>query len=119
MMSGFEWVPKGGRMTRVPQPTVERVLRRDYLANFVDEILALIATVEVREKPRVVLACLKIFRMAHARVSIIAECPCPGCRTDRVLLLTNDATPLSGGRRNAPWPGSVGARAPHGSRVSR
>jgi hypothetical protein len=26
----------------------------------VDEILALIATVEVREKPRVVLACLKI-----------------------------------------------------------
>jgi hypothetical protein len=54
-------------MTRVSQPTptvdekdVERVLRRDYPPNLVDEILALIATVEVREKPRVVLGCLKI-----------------------------------------------------------
>ena len=54
-------------MSLPPQPTpsvnendVERVLRRDYPTNLVDEILALIATVEVREKPRVVLACLKI-----------------------------------------------------------
>jgi hypothetical protein len=46
----------------VPQPTpsvtesdVERIVRRDYPSNAVDEILALIATVEVREKPRVVL----------------------------------------------------------------
>jgi hypothetical protein len=64
MMSGVDF---SGRMTRVPQPTpsvnetdVERVLRRDYPTNLVDEIFALIATVEVREKPRVVLACLKI-----------------------------------------------------------
>jgi hypothetical protein len=54
-------------MKRVPQPTpsvtesdVERIVRRDYPSNAVDEILALISTVEVREKPRVVLACLKI-----------------------------------------------------------
>ena len=54
-------------MTRVPQPTpsvdesdVERIVRRDYPANVVAEILELIATVEVREKPRVALACLKI-----------------------------------------------------------
>ena len=54
-------------MTRASQPTptvdendVERVLRRDYPPNLVDEILALIAAVEVSEKPRVVLGCLKI-----------------------------------------------------------
>jgi hypothetical protein len=54
-------------MTGVPQPTpsvtdddVARVVRRDYPASAVDGILALIATVEVREKARVVLACLKI-----------------------------------------------------------
>ena len=59
----------GGPVTRVPQPTpsvnehdVERVLRRDYPAVAVEEILACIETVEVREKPRVVLACLKIAR---------------------------------------------------------
>lgn len=33
--------------------TIERVLRRDYPANLTDELLALIATIEVREKPRV------------------------------------------------------------------
>ncbi len=54
-------------MTLVPQPTpsvserdVERIVRRDYPTNVVDDILELIATVEVREKSRVVLACLKI-----------------------------------------------------------
>jgi hypothetical protein len=44
----------------VIEDDVERVLRRDYPASLVDELLALIATVEVREKPRIVLACLKI-----------------------------------------------------------
>ena len=54
-------------MTRVPQPTpsvsesdVDRIVRRDYSATIVDEIFELIASIEVREKPRVVLACLKI-----------------------------------------------------------
>lgn len=53
-------------MTPMRQPTpsvteadVERVVRRDYPAN-VAEIFELIAKVAVREKPRVVLACLKI-----------------------------------------------------------
>jgi hypothetical protein len=46
-----------------PTPTVtdgdvERVVRRDYPMN-VAEILELIATIEMREKPRVMLACLK------------------------------------------------------------
>jgi hypothetical protein len=44
----------------VTENDVERIVRRDYPANVADEILALIATVTVREKPRVVLACLKI-----------------------------------------------------------
>ena len=35
-------------------------MRRDFPANAVDSILALIAAVEVREKSRVVLACLKV-----------------------------------------------------------
>jgi hypothetical protein len=39
---------------------VERIVRRDFPANLAGEILELIAAVEVREKPRVVLACLKI-----------------------------------------------------------
>ena len=54
-------------MTRPSQPTptvteddVIRIVRRDYPAGLVDEILALIAAVEVREKARVVLGCLKI-----------------------------------------------------------
>jgi hypothetical protein len=54
-------------MTPVRQPTpsvieddVERIVRRDYPASVVGEILELIATVRVQEKPRVVLACLKI-----------------------------------------------------------
>jgi hypothetical protein len=54
-------------MTRMPQPTpsvneddVERVVRRDYPASSVEDILGLIRTVEVQEKARVVLACLKI-----------------------------------------------------------
>ena len=53
--------------SRVPQPTpsvtdsdVVRIVRRDYPADAVASILELIATIEVREKPRVVLACLKI-----------------------------------------------------------
>jgi hypothetical protein len=56
-------------MTSVPQPTptvdesdVERIVRRDYPANVVGDIFALIQAVDVREKPRVVLACLKIAR---------------------------------------------------------
>lgn len=44
----------------VTEADVERVVRRDFPATVVGEILDLIATVEVREKPRVVLACLKI-----------------------------------------------------------
>src|SRR5215470_11199077 len=54
-------------MSLPPQPTpsvteqdVERVIRRDYAPDLLDEIFALIAKVEVREKPRIVLACLKI-----------------------------------------------------------
>jgi len=54
-------------MSPLHQPTpsvterdVERIVRRDYPPHLVDEILVLIETVEVREKPRVVLACLKI-----------------------------------------------------------
>lgn len=54
-------------MTRPNQPTpsvsdsdVERIVRRDFSEALVSEILALIASVEVRETPRVVLACLKI-----------------------------------------------------------
>jgi hypothetical protein len=56
-------------MTPVRQPTpsvtesdVERIVRRDYPANVAGDILELIATVSVREKARVVLACLKIAR---------------------------------------------------------
>lgn len=37
-----------------------RIVRRDYPADAEAGILELIATVDVREKPRVVLACLKI-----------------------------------------------------------
>src|SRR5262245_50937239 len=53
-----------GRM-RQPPPSVteadiERVVRRDFPATVAAEILDLIATIDVREKPRVVLACLKI-----------------------------------------------------------
>lgn len=62
-------------MTRPSQPTpsvndddVVRVVRRDYSASAVEAILALIATVEVREKPRVVLACLKIANGDLARL---------------------------------------------------
>ena len=54
-------------MTRPHQPTptvddrdVERIVRRDYPAEAVNSIFELIAAVEVREKPRVVLACLKL-----------------------------------------------------------
>lgn len=48
-------------MQRTPQVTaqdVERIVRRDYSPD-VDEILHLIGLVDVREKERVVLACLK------------------------------------------------------------
>src|SRR5262245_8750853 len=44
----------------VTEADVERVVRRDYPATLAGEILDLIAIVSVREKPRVVLACLKI-----------------------------------------------------------
>jgi hypothetical protein len=54
-------------MSPVDQPTpsvnesdVARIVRRDYPASAVAEILELIAKVQVREKPRVVLACLKV-----------------------------------------------------------
>jgi hypothetical protein len=60
---------------RPEQPTpsvtdddVVRVLQRDYAAAEVDGILRLIAAVEVREKPRVVLACLKIANGDLARL---------------------------------------------------
>jgi hypothetical protein len=39
---------------------VERIVRRDYPAGAREEIRGLIAAIEVREKPRVILACLKI-----------------------------------------------------------
>ena len=44
----------------VSDADVERVVRRDYAPAHVDTVLALVAEVEVREQPRVVLACLKI-----------------------------------------------------------
>ena len=44
----------------VSDADVERVVRRDYASADVDTVLQLVAEVEVREKPRVVLACLKI-----------------------------------------------------------
>ena len=44
----------------VTESDVVRIVRRDYPADAVAGILELIATVDVREKPRVVLACLKI-----------------------------------------------------------
>src|SRR5207247_854836 len=44
----------------VTDDDVSRVVRRDYPAAEVDGILQIIAAVDVREKPRVVLACLKI-----------------------------------------------------------
>jgi hypothetical protein len=51
----------------VSQPTpsvtdqdVHRIVRRDYPATALEEIFALIAQVDVREKPRVILGCLKI-----------------------------------------------------------
>ena len=44
----------------VTEDDVERIVRRDFPALVVNDILALISKVEVREKPRVVLACLKI-----------------------------------------------------------
>ena len=54
-------------MSPVSQPTpsvtdqdVDRIVRRDYRATAVEDVFALIAQVDVREKPRVVLACLKI-----------------------------------------------------------
>jgi hypothetical protein len=43
----------------VSEDDVVRIVRRDFPAAF-DEVMALIAPVEVREKPRVVLGCLKI-----------------------------------------------------------
>lgn len=49
-------------MQHIPQVTeqdVERIVRRDHSPEDVDEILHLIELVEVREKERVVLACLK------------------------------------------------------------
>jgi len=44
----------------VSDEDVERIVRRDYPAADVDRILALAAQVDVRERPRVVLACLKL-----------------------------------------------------------
>ena len=52
--------PVGQSTPSVTEADVERIVRRDYPANVAGEILELIATVSVREKPRVVLACLKI-----------------------------------------------------------
>jgi hypothetical protein len=54
-------------MARPNQPTptvdandVERVVRRDFPPHAIEEILRLVADLDVREKDRVVLACLKI-----------------------------------------------------------
>jgi hypothetical protein len=44
----------------VSDEDVERIVRRDFPADEVDRILALAAQVVVRERPRVVLACLKL-----------------------------------------------------------
>jgi hypothetical protein len=44
----------------VNEDDVARVVRREYPGAAVDGILELIAAVDVRERPRVVLACLKI-----------------------------------------------------------
>ena len=52
----------------VTDDDVVRVVHRDYPVSEVDGILAVIATVDVREKPRVVLACLKIANGDAARL---------------------------------------------------
>jgi hypothetical protein len=44
----------------VTDADVERIVRRDFPAADVDRILTLAAEVDVRERPRVVLACLKL-----------------------------------------------------------
>jgi hypothetical protein len=46
----------------VSDSDVERVIRRDLPAEAQEEIRAIIRDVEVSEKPRVVLACLKIWK---------------------------------------------------------
>ncbi len=98
-------------MTSVRQPTpsvterdVERIVRRDYPASAAREILELIATVSVQEKPRVVLACLKIasgdFDRLRANLSCAsgyyrellgeAEYPLATKRWSRIESLTED-----------------------------
>ena len=47
---------------------VERVVRREYPPEVVVEIFRQVALVEVREKPRVVLACLKVAKGDHCRL---------------------------------------------------
>ena len=49
-----QYVPK------VSESDVERILKRDFPNEQIEEILVMIRQVEVREKPRVILACLKI-----------------------------------------------------------
>ncbi|RPJ56117.1 MAG: hypothetical protein EHM12_10855 [Dehalococcoidia bacterium] len=44
----------------VTESDVERIVRRDFPNEQVEKILATIQQVDVREKPRVILACLKI-----------------------------------------------------------
>ena len=48
------------RHTEVSDSDIERILRRDYPEADLPELRALIRDVNVREKPRVIAACLKI-----------------------------------------------------------
>ena len=47
---------------------VERVVRRDFPLELTEPILQRIATIDVREKARVMLACLKIAAGSHDRL---------------------------------------------------
>ena len=123
-------------MTPVRQPTpsvteadVERIVRRDYPANVAGEILELIATVSVREKPRVVLACLKIAsgdlnrlgQISHARADTTgsfwarrsthwrpsdghASGPCQKMRCAPSMIRIGDSIPTGSLARSLCWP---------------
>ena len=48
------------RVPNVTEGDVDRIVRREYSTELAPMILATIKAVEVREKPRVILACLKV-----------------------------------------------------------
>lgn len=69
---------------------MERIVRRDYPANVAGEILDLIASISVREKPRVVLACLKIASGYYWELLSEAEYPLATKRWSRIQSLPED-----------------------------